>query len=145
MTYQPRLIGPHCSHDECAWTVCDHSGYGEFPCRQEGCKICGAPSVDTVEHWGGSEARFNQMTAEEQARVRAYWGAVPAHAPAGRPGGHFRGALMTRWRMWLATVLLILGVGCIASGGWWPMLGGLMLLFVPALIVDQASREKMRP
>ena len=43
-----RLVyGPHCPHDECAWTGCDHeegSGNGiVHPCRYEndGCPYCG--------------------------------------------------------------------------------------------------------
>ncbi|GAA4083005.1 hypothetical protein [Actinomadura miaoliensis] len=39
----PVLWGPHCSHDECGWHVCDHTGRIEHPCRRRllGCPFCG--------------------------------------------------------------------------------------------------------
>ncbi|MFF4409757.1 hypothetical protein [Streptomyces sp. NPDC001404] len=51
-----RLYGPHCPHDECAWTGCDHEeGRGNgilYGCRYEhtGCPYCGpAEQADPIE------------------------------------------------------------------------------------------------
>ncbi|MFE9099776.1 hypothetical protein [Actinomadura geliboluensis] len=70
--------GPHCPHDDCALSVCDQTGYAEFPCRIEGCTVCGAPSPGTPEHWAADPAQFMEMTPAEQARAMAYWDAYPA-------------------------------------------------------------------
>lgn len=73
----PALIGPHCSHEDCSWHTCDHTGYAEHPCRHDGCEVCGAPSTLTVEHWGGDSRRWQIMTLDEQARVLEYWSRYP--------------------------------------------------------------------
>ncbi|MDL4812751.1 hypothetical protein [Actinomadura opuntiae] len=76
-TPRPRLVGPHCPHGECSWHTCNHTGYAEYPCRAEGCEICGAPPTDTPEHWGGDAGRYAAMSPEEQQRVRAHWERYP--------------------------------------------------------------------
>jgi hypothetical protein len=64
-------------------------------------------------------------------------------AGGGDPG--LAGAVLTG-RGYLAAGLLLLGVGAVADGAdgpWWlVVVGGLCLLFVPALIVDEARMRR---
>jgi hypothetical protein len=49
---------------------------------------------------------------------------------------------MKRWRMYLASILLMTGVILVQVGGFWRSLLGLVcLFFVPPLIIDQRWHE----
>jgi hypothetical protein len=70
------IYGPHCSHDECGWSVCGESGLLEHCCRFPGCPECGGLRNEP-EDWGSDPARFAAMTPDVQDRVRAYWARYP--------------------------------------------------------------------
>ncbi|WDZ84054.1 hypothetical protein [Micromonospora cathayae] len=41
------VYGPHCSHAECGWIACDHTGEVEYSCRDQAtCPYCGPESPD---------------------------------------------------------------------------------------------------
>jgi hypothetical protein len=70
------VYGPHCSHDECSWFTCDHSGLVEFCCIEPGCPHCGGLRNE-AEDWASDPVRFAAMPPEVKARVRAYWERYP--------------------------------------------------------------------
>lgn len=55
------VYGPHCPHDECSWTECDHTGVVEFGCRHQAtCPHCGPDSAD----WPRLVAQWREWAIE---------------------------------------------------------------------------------
>lgn len=70
------IYGPHCSHDDCSFTICDETGFVEWCCATPDCKYCGGLRNEP-EDWGSDPERFAAMPPAVQERVRAYWERYP--------------------------------------------------------------------
>lgn len=89
------VYGPHCSHDECSWLVCDVSGIVEHECREQAtCEHCGPTSPDwprlsaawvrwCVETYGTSNSDALRSLDATPPNVLATAELVEAHPPRG--------------------------------------------------------------
>jgi hypothetical protein len=71
-----RSSRPHCSHENCAMTVCQ-DGYAWHACRKLGCPVCGGPPNNTAEHWAGDVVAYAVMTPADLVRAEAHLKAYP--------------------------------------------------------------------
>ncbi|HEY0700821.1 MAG TPA: hypothetical protein VGD43_23820 [Micromonospora sp.] len=65
-----KIYGPHCSHDECAWSACDLSGEVEHSCRDQA----------TCPHCGPEAEAWTRIAAADLAWTVSAYGTADPHA-----------------------------------------------------------------